>query len=194
MVIKDVNLETVIGPSSAIPKNSLPEVAFAGRSNVGKSTLINGLLNRKSIARVSQSPGKTQTINFYNVNGELYVVDLPGYGFADVPDSVKARWRKMTENYLAQSKQLRMVFMLVDIRHTPSENDRKMYRWIMDMGYNPAVIATKSDKIKRSQLPKQLKIIRESLNLPEETPVTAWSGTTKQGRNEIWKLIEDYVL
>ena len=190
MVIKNVNLETVCGITSTLPENQHPEVAFSGKSNVGKSSLINGLMNRKAYARVSQQPGKTQTINYYNVNDEIYIVDLPGYGFANVSQAVKAKWGKMIENYLRKSRQLRMVFLLVDIRHEPSANDKHMYSWIIENGFYPAII----DKIKRSQVQKQLKLIREGLNVAEGTPIVPYSAVTKQGRDEIWELIETYAM
>lgn len=192
MVIKNVNLETVCGITSKLPDNQLPEVAFAGKSNVGKSSLINGLMNRKAYARVSQQPGKTQTINFYNINSELYIVDLPGYGYANVSEAVKAKWGRMIERYLQQSQQLRMVFLLIDIRHEPSANDQHMYSWIVENGFYPAIVATKLDKIKRSQVSKQLKLIREGLDVAEGTPIIPYSAVTKQGRDEVWNLIEQY--
>ena len=194
MVIKQVNLETVCGVTSTLPENTLPEVAFAGRSNVGKSSLINGLMNRKSLARVSQQPGKTQTINYYNVNQAVYIVDLPGYGYANASQAVKAGWGRMIERYLQTSAQLRMVFLLVDIRHAPTKNDQHMYQWIQDNGFYPAIIATKLDKIKRSQVAKQLKLIRQTLDLPEETPLVPWSSVTRQGRDDVWELIETYAM
>ena len=131
MVIKNVNLETVCGITSKIPENALPEIAFAGKSNVGKSSLINALMNRKSYARISATPGKTQTINFYNINQEFYLVDLPGYGYAKVSEQEKQKWGQMVERYLHSSKQLRAVFLLIDIRHDPSANDKMMYDWIV---------------------------------------------------------------
>ena len=194
MVIKQVSLETVVGVTSKLPENTLPEVAFAGRSNVGKSSLINGLMNRKSLARVSQQPGKTQTINYYPVNQQVYIVDLPGYGYANASQAVKAGWGRMIENYLRTSAQLRMVFLLVDIRHAPTKNDQHMYSWILEQGFYPAIIATKLDKIKRSQIQKQLKLIRQTLDLPEGTPLVPWSAETKQGRDEVWALIETYAM
>ncbi len=193
-VIKNVNLETVCGVTSKLPENTLPEVAFAGKSNVGKSSLINALMNRKSYARTSQQPGKTQTINFYKINEEVYFVDLPGYGYAKVSEAVKAKWGKMIEGYLHTSEQLRLVFLLIDIRHDPSENDKHMYRWIVEQGFNPVIIATKADKLKRSQLPKHLKQIRVGLNVTEGTPMIPFSSLSKQGRDEIWELIEQYAL
>ena len=190
MVIKQVELETVCGVTSKLPENVLPEVAFAGKSNVGKSSLINGLVNRKSLARTSSQPGKTQTINFYNVNQELYLVDLPGYGYAKVSVEAKKQWGKLIERYLHGSKQLKAVFLLIDIRHDPGENDKMMYDWICHNGFDPIIIATKLDKIKRSQVQKQLKAIREGLKVKPGTVVIPFSAETKQGREEIWALAE----
>ena len=190
MIIKNVNLETVCGVTSKLPQNSLPEFAFAGKSNVAKSSLINGLMNRKSLARTSSSPGKTQTINYYNINNEMYFVDLPGYGYATANEKVKATWGKMIEDYLHQSKQIRAVFLLVDIRHAPSENDRIMYDWILDRGYQPVIIATKLDKIKRSQVAKQLKLICDTLDVVDDTIVIPYSSLNKQGREEIYGLLD----
>ncbi len=190
MIIKNVNLETVCGVTSKLPQNSLPEFAFAGKSNVGKSSLINGLMNRKSLARTSSSPGKTQTINYYNINNEMYFVDLPGYGYATANEKVKATWGKMIEDYLHQSQQIRAVFLLVDIRHAPSENDRIMYDWILDRGYQPVIIATKLDKIKRSQVAKQLKLICDTLDVVDDTIVIPYSSLSKQGREEIYELLD----
>ena len=193
-VIKNANLETVCGITSKLPENTLPEVAFAGKSNVGKSSLINGLMNRKSYARTSQQPGKTQTINFYNINQEIYFVDLPGYGYAKVSEAIKAKWGTMIERYLHTSRQLRLVFLLIDIRHEPSANDKHMYSWIVDQGFNPVIIATKLDKLKRSQVQKNIKQIKVGLNVTEGTPIIPFSAVSKQGRDEIWELIEQYAL
>lgn len=190
MVIKNVNLETVCGITSKLPENKLPEFAFAGKSNVGKSSLINGLMNRKALARTSSSPGKTQTINYYNINDEMYFVDLPGYGYATANEKIKAQWGKMIEDYLHQSKKIRAVFLLVDIRHAPSENDRIMYDWILDRGYQPVIIATKLDKIKRSQVAKQLKLICDTLDVVDDTVVIPYSSLNKQGREEIYELLD----
>lgn len=191
MVIKQVSLETVCGITSVLPQNTRPEIAFAGKSNVGKSSLINGLMNRRSLARTSAQPGKTQTINFYNVNDMLYLVDLPGYGYAKVPQSEKEKWGRLIERYLHGSRQLRAVFLLVDIRHEPGANDRTMYEWICHNGYEPIIIATKLDKIKRSQLPRQLKLIREGLQTRPGTRILPYSAETKQGREEIWAMVEE---
>lgn len=191
MVIKNVSLETVCGITSKLPENTLSEIGFAGKSNVGKSSLINALMNRKSLARTSATPGKTQTINFYNINDEMYLVDLPGYGYAKVSEQEKAQWGKMIERYLNTSKQLRAVFLLIDIRHDPSANDKMMYNWIIEQGFHPIIIATKLDKIKRSQVQKQVKLIRTGLNLLPGTIVIPFSAETKQGREEIWELMDN---
>ena len=190
MVIRNLNLETVCGITSTLPENTLPEIAFAGKSNVGKSSLINGLMNRKSLARTSSQPGKTQTINYYNINGQMYFVDLPGYGYATANEKVKAQWGKLIEDYLYQSKQIRAVFLLIDIRHAPSENDRIMYDWILDKGYKPIIIATKLDKIKRSQVNKQLKLICDTLAVEEDTIIIPYSALSRQGREEIYELLD----
>lgn len=190
MVIKQVNLETVCGITSVLPKNQKPEVAFAGKSNVGKSSLINSLVNRKALARTSSQPGKTQTINFYSVNSALYLVDLPGYGYAKVPQSEKEKWGKLIERYLHGSDQLRAVFLLIDIRHEPGANDKIMYDWICHNGYEPIIIATKLDKIKRSQIQKQIKLVREGLKVRPGTQIIPFSSETKQGVTEVWNLME----
>ena len=190
MIIKSVNLDIVCGITSKLPENTLPEIAFAGKSNVGKSSLINALMNRKNYARTSQSPGKTQTINYYNINQELFFVDLPGYGYARANEEVKAKWGKLIEDYLHQSKQIKLVMLLIDIRHKPSENDCLMYRWICDHGYKPVIIATKSDKINRSQLNKQLQMIANELQVLPETIIIPFSALNKQGREDIYELLD----
>lgn len=194
MIIKSVNLETVCGITSVLPENTRPEIAFAGKSNVGKSSLINALMNRKSYARISAAPGKTQTINYYNINEELYLVDLPGYGYARVSEKEKEQWGKMVERYLHSSKQLKAVFLLIDIRHDPSANDKVMYQWILSQGYRPVIIATKSDKLKRSQIQKHVKMVREGLGLAPGTKLIPFSSVTKQGREDIWQFIEEEYL
>ena len=192
MIIRSVNLETVCGVTSRLPENDKPEIAFAGKSNVGKSSLINALMNRKAYARTSAQPGKTQTINFYNINDALYYVDLPGYGYAKVSQAEKEKWGRMIENYLKKSRQLRCVFLLVDIRHEPSANDKQMYDWVVHNGYRPVIIATKLDKIKRSQIQKQIKTVRTGLGIGADVTVIPFSAETKQGREEIWTLIEHF--
>lgn len=193
MVIKKAELETVCGYTSRLPDNTKPEIAFAGKSNVGKSSLINALMNRKSLARTSGQPGKTQTINFYNVNDALYLTDLPGYGFAKVSRKEKEKWGQMIENYLHTSKQLRAVFLLIDIRHDPTDNDKIMYDWMVYQGFHPIIIATKLDKIKRSQIQKQVKAIKTGLNVEPDTIIIPFSAETKQGRDEIWELAEQLI-
>ena len=193
MIIKKVNLDIVIGVTSAIPQIELPEVAFAGKSNVGKSSLINALMNRKSYARTSSQPGKTQTINYYNINDAMFLVDLPGYGYANANQQVKAKWGKMVEKYLKVSKQLRQVFLLIDIRHDPSANDKMMYDWIVANGYHPVIIATKLDKLKRSQIPKHVKAVRTGLGLEKDDILIPVSSQTKQGIPELWETIEQYL-
>ena len=190
MIIKSAELKTVCGITSKIPDNTGAEFAFAGKSNVGKSSLINALMNRKSLARTSAQPGKTQTINYYNINDALYFVDLPGYGYARANEKVKAQWGKMIEDYLHKSKQLRYVFLLIDIRHEPGNNDVIMYDWIKRHGYQPIIIATKLDKINRSQVQKQVKLIRTKLSADKDCVVIPFSATTKQGREEIYELLD----
>ncbi len=189
MVIRSIDLEIVVGPASRIPATQLPEFAFAGKSNVGKSSLINALMNRKSYARTSARPGKTQTINFYNINEALYLVDLPGYGFAKVSRNEQERWGKMIEKYLEKSRQLRQVFLLIDIRHQPGANDVQMYQWIVSRGFSPVIIATKADKISRGQYEKQKKLIRETLGAGADTLIIPFSAETKLGRDEIYELL-----
>ena len=191
MIIKNVSLETVCGITSRLPENTLPELAFAGKSNVGKSSLINALINRKSLARTSAQPGKTQTINFYNINDAMYLVDLPGYGYAKVSQETKEKWGKLIERYLNGSRQLKAVFLLIDIRHEPSANDKSMYDWIVYNGYDPIIIATKLDKINRSQVQKHLKMVRTGLNVKPGTRIFPFSATTKQGREEIWAFMDE---
>lgn len=193
MVIKSAELETVCGVTSKLPRNEGTEIAFAGKSNVGKSSLINGLLNRKALARTSSQPGKTQTINFYKINGEFYFVDLPGYGYAKVSVAEREKWGKMIERYLHTSKQLKLIFLLLDIRHEPSANDKMMYEWICHNGYTPVIIATKLDKLKRSQVQKHIAQLRSGLALPKEIPVFPYSALSKQGREEILDYIEQVI-
>jgi len=193
MIIKHVNLETVCGVTSVLPKNVLPEVAFAGKSNVGKSSLINALMNRKSLARTSSQPGKTQTINFYNVNDSIYFVDLPGYGYTKANEKEKQKWGQMVERYLHTSGQLKQIFLLIDIRHDPGNHDKQMYQWIVNQGYHPVIIATKLDKINRSQVQKHMKMLKTGLGTDGDTIVIPFSAVTKQGREEIYQLLDAYV-
>ena len=193
MIIKSINLETVCGITSTLPIHYIPEFAFAGKSNVGKSSLINALCNRKSYARTSSSPGKTQTINYYNINESMYFVDLPGYGYAKVSKTERAKWGVMIEKYLHTSPSLKAVFLLVDCRHEPSANDRTMYDWIVQNGFYPIVIATKGDKLKRSQYQKQLSIIRKGLELRPEDTLILFSAETKMGRDELYQVLDAFL-
>ena len=193
MKIKNVELQIVCGITSKLPETDKVEIAFAGKSNVGKSSLINALMNRKALARTSATPGKTQTINFYNVNDVMYLVDLPRYGYAKVSEQEKIKWGQLIERYLHTSKQLKAVFLLIDIRHEPSANDKMMYEWIVSQGYHPIIIATKLDKLKRSQVAKHVKMIKEGLKLLPGTTVIPFSAETKQGREEIWELMDSYL-
>lgn len=190
MKIKSATLDIVCGPTSKLPETGRPEIAFAGKSNVGKSSLINALMQRKSLARTSAQPGKTQTINFYNINDELYFTDLPGYGFAKASAAEREKWGKMIEKYLNTSKMLKAIFLLIDIRHAPGENDKQMYEWVKYQGYKPIIIATKLDKIKRSQLSKCVKEIKTTLGLKGDDIIIPFSSETKQGREEVYALIE----
>lgn len=194
MIIK--NSEFII---SAVKRNQYPidgrnEIAFVGRSNVGKSSIINALTNRRKLAKVSQTPGKTRLINFFLINNDFYLVDLPGYGYAKVSEKEKIQWGNLIERYLHGSKQLRAVFLLIDIRHDPSANDKMMYEWIVNQGFHPIIIATKLDKLKRSQVQKHVKMVKEGLNLVPGTRIIPFSSVTKQGREEIWELVENEFL
>ncbi len=193
MVIKTSSLACVCGPTSHFPELDLPEIAFAGRSNVGKSSLINSLLNRKNLARTSSSPGKTVTINFYNINEEFYLVDLPGYGYAKASMESRAKWGKMIEKYLSTRETLRTVILLVDIRHAPTKDDVLMYKWIIENGLNPIVVATKLDKIKRSQIDKQLKLIRTTLGAEKDIKILPHSAVSKAGRDELLNILENVI-
>lgn len=201
MKIKTVNLETVCGITSTLPANTQAEFAFAGKSNVGKSSLINAIMNRKSYARVSGEPGKTQTINYYRIDAvasneakaDFYLVDLPGYGYAKVSQREREKWGKMVERYLHTSKQLRLIFLLIDMRHEPSANDLQMQEWVRYQGFTPVIIATKSDKIKKSQKERQRRMLRNSLGLAEEDLLIPFSALNKEGLDEIYAVMESYL-
>ena len=194
MKIKNSSLETVCGITSVLPEHTAPEVAFAGKSNVGKSSLINGLMNRKNLARTSSEPGKTQTINFYNINnGEIYFVDLPGYGYAKVSEKQREKWGKMIERYLKKSPSLKQVLLLIDIRHKPGNNDKLMYDWIVDSGFEPVIIATKHDKLKKNEVNKNLKLIAETLGEGKTVRIIPYSSVTKYGRDEILSLFDEFI-
>jgi GTP-binding protein len=189
MNVNNVSLEAVGVKLDQYPATGLPEIAFAGKSNVGKSSLINGLINRKALARTSSQPGKTQTINFYNVEDALYFVDLPGYGYAKTSKADRKRWANMIEDYLYKRTTIKLVVLLVDIRHEPGNNDIMMADWIKQNGYKPLVIATKSDKIKRSKVNKHISVIKKALQI-EDVTVIPFSATNKQGKEEIWQQFE----
>lgn len=193
MKVNNVSLDAVAVKPAQYPTDGKLEVAFAGKSNVGKSSLINSMVYRKAIARTSQNPGKTRTINFYNVEDALYFVDLPGYGYAKAPKTEIAKWGKMIENYLLKREELRAIILLIDIRHGPGENDKMMYDWLRHYGYKIIIVATKSDKLKRSQLPKHISMLRKSLNLDKDDILIHFSSETKDGRDELWSVIENVI-
>ncbi|MCR5686222.1 MAG: ribosome biogenesis GTP-binding protein YihA/YsxC [Lachnospiraceae bacterium] len=190
MKIKSAELALVCGVSSALPRHMQPEIAFIGRSNVGKSSMMNALLGRKSLARTSQTPGKTQTINYYLINKELFFVDLPGYGYAKVSQTTREQWGKMIGRYLKRSPSLKAVFLLIDIRHEPGANDREMYDKLIADGISPFIIATKSDKIPKAQVAKQVSLIRKTLGCPSDMQIIPFSSVSKQGVDEIWEKVE----
>jgi GTP-binding protein len=179
---------SAVGPSQ-YPEDGIPEVALAGRSNVGKSSLINKMLLRRNLARTSQQPGKTQTLNYYKINGELYFVDFPGYGYAKVSKSEREAWGKMIERYLRAREPLKLVLQLVDLRHPPSAEDQRMYEWLSHYEIPMTVVATKADKVSRSQWPKHTKVIRQTLGMPGHVPLILFSSETGQGRDELWSMI-----
>ncbi|GAB6159653.1 ribosome biogenesis GTP-binding protein YihA/YsxC [Howardella ureilytica] len=191
MKIKKVNLDTVIGITSDIPETEYPEIAFAGKSNVGKSSIINALMNRKSYARTSEKPGKTQTINYYNVNDAIYLVDLPGYGYANVSVKVKEKWGKMIEKYLSTSGMLKAVYLLIDSRHAPSANDKLMYDWVISVGFRPVIIATKSDKLKKNERIKNVNMIRKELGMRPEDKLILTSSLKKEAIDQVWESLCD---
>lgn len=190
MNVNNVNLEAVGVKLAQYPTTLMPEIAFAGKSNVGKSSLINCLINRKSLARTSGQPGKTRTINFYNVENLLYFVDLPGYGYAKISKDAKESWGKMIEDYLYNRPTIKMVVLLVDIRHEPNVNDQLMAHWVMSMGYTPLIVATKADKVNRSQLQRHLAVIKKTLKLKNEHLVLPFSNLSRLGKDEIWQAME----
>jgi len=194
MKINNVNLEAVAVMPEQYPTEIKPEIAFVGRSNVGKSSLINALMNRKALARVSGSPGKTRTINFYNIENKLYFVDLPGYGYAKAPKHEKEKWGKMIEAYLKNREQLRCIIQLIDIRHPPSPLDLQMHEWLAYYGFKMVFVLTKLDKLKRSQVPSHIKAIRLGLGLPGDADnLLPFSSETKQGRDELLAKIESLI-
>ncbi len=193
MNVNNVELTAVCGRKEQYPNTELPEVAFVGKSNVGKSSLINCMVNRKSLARTSQNPGKTRTINFYNIENIVHFVDLPGYGYARAAKSEIAKWGKMIEEYLLERSQLKSIILLIDIRHEPSDNDKIMYDWLKHYGYKIIIVTTKSDKLKRSQINKHISIISKSLQLDKEDLLVPFSSETKDGREKLWDIIKNVI-
>nr|WP_317360139.1 ribosome biogenesis GTP-binding protein YihA/YsxC [uncultured Tyzzerella sp.] len=193
MNVNNVELTAVCGRKDQYPETDLPEVAFVGKSNVGKSSLINCMVNRKSLARTSQNPGKTRTINFYNIENLVHFVDLPGYGYAKASKSEIEKWGKMIEEYLLERQQLKSIILLIDIRHEPGANDKMMYDWLKHYGYKIIIVTTKSDKLKRSQINKHISIISKSLGLDKEDILLSFSSETKDGREKLWNIIKSVI-
>jgi GTP-binding protein len=194
MIIRDVEFVISAVKPDQYPVTTMPEIAMAGRSNVGKSSLINKMLNRRGVARVSATPGKTQQINYFLINNDFHLVDLPGYGFAKVPIDVKRQWGKMVETYLSRRENLRLVLLLVDIRHAPSKEDVEMYQYLAHYGRPHGIIVTKADKISRGQYQKHIKVIKQTLNVLPNTPIILTSSETALGRDEVWDLIEKHLI
>lgn len=190
MIIKKAEFLISAVKKGQYPDTGLPEIAFAGKSNVGKSSMINALVNRRKLARTSSQPGKTQTLNFYNINDEFNFVDLPGYGYAKVSKEEQAKWAGMIDSYLYGRKELKEVILLVDIRHEPGENDLRMYEWIKSSGFTGYIIATKADKLSRSQQTKSINVIKRAMKIKDEGLIFPFSSTSRQGVEEVWKLVE----
>jgi GTP-binding protein len=176
--------------ASQYPRQLLPEVAFAGRSNVGKSSLMNTLLHRRGLAKTSGTPGKTQAINFFEINHRFMLVDLPGYGYAKVPRQVQAGWRSMVETYLRERELLRAVVHIVDVRHPPTEQDQQLREWLLIEGVEAVTVATKADKLKRSQRASHIREVRQRLAMPSEEPLMLFSSQTREGRHQLWGRLE----
>ncbi len=190
MNVTKAELIITAGNQSQFPETNVSEIAFAGKSNVGKSSLINCLINRKALARTSSQPGKTQTINFYNIQDTYNFVDLPGYGYARVSKTQRESWGKLIEGYLSNREVLKHIVLLIDIRHEPSENDKMMYDWISHYHENVIIVATKMDKLKRSQVQKHVAIIKKGLALKQGDIIIPFSAATKQGKDEIWSVLD----
>lgn len=190
MKIKSVNLDQVAGFVSQFPNDDFEEIAFAGRSNVGKSSFINSFLDKKNLAKTSSKPGKTKTINFYKINDKFRLVDLPGYGYAKVSKTEKEKWNNLIHKYLYERENLKEVFLLVDIRHAPTKQDKEMYDWIIDSGFTGFVIATKYDKIPKTHLKKHIKEIMKTLNIDDEGLIFAYSSITSHNKNVLLEQVE----
>ncbi|WP_281889108.1 ribosome biogenesis GTP-binding protein YihA/YsxC [Paenibacillus sp. YYML68] len=183
---------SAVGPSQ-YPVDALPEIALAGRSNVGKSSLINRMINRRNLARTSSKPGKTQQLNYYRINQDLYFVDLPGYGYAKVSKSEREKWGKFIEAYLLKREELKLVLHIIDIRHAPSKDDQAMYTWLKHNGASLCIVATKADKIPKGKWQKHIKIIRDTLGADKNDPLVLFSSETGYGKDELWRLIEERI-
>jgi GTP-binding protein len=193
MQVNQAELVSMAVSPKQYPHDDLPEIALVGRSNVGKSSLINKLINRKNLARTSSKPGKTQTINFYKINGQFYFVDLPGYGYAKVSKKDRLRWGQFIEAYLSSRPQLKLVCHVVDIRHPPTENDLLMADWLDYQGLDRLVIATKADKLSKSRVKTQLKVLKDALQLSADEELLPFSSVSGTGREEIWSYLERYI-
>lgn len=194
MIIKKAEIEAVAVSPSQYPIGDFPEIALVGRSNVGKSSLINKMVNRKALARTSSTPGKTRTINFYNINDILYFVDLPGYGYAKVSKEEKAKWGKIIEEYLNERESLRFVILLVDSRHEPTKDDVLMLQWIKASKKKVVVVATKADKLTKNQLSKSMYVIKKTLTMEQDDMLVFFSSQTGAGRDELWRVIESLAI
>lgn len=184
---------TSVATLSQCPAGGLPEVALAGRSNVGKSSLLNRLVNRRGLARTSNTPGRTQMLNYFLINRSFYLVDLPGYGYAKVPGKMRAAWGRLIENYLEKRRELRGVIQIVDLRHPPTAQDGQLHEWLKCHRLGTALVATKADKLSRSQGQKNLQVVRRVLELDESEPLVMFSAQTGQGKEEVWQLIEKWI-
>lgn len=193
MIIKQADFVTSVMQLKQLPEPTLPEIALAGRSNVGKSSLINKMLNRKSIARISATPGKTQMLNYYDINSELYFVDCPGYGYAKVSQTQRQHWGALVENYLLERTSLELVLQLIDVRHPPTKDDIAMFGWLVSNGLPVCVVATKADKIPRSKWNRHTKVIRDLLGMSDAFPLVLFSSETGQGREQLWMIIESSI-
>jgi len=193
MKVKEAVFVTSAMNAAQFPEGGLPEIALVGRSNVGKSSLINRLVERKRLARTSSQPGRTQTMNFYRVNDRMHFVDLPGYGYAKVSQAMRRKWGVLIESYLQSRRELKLVLQIVDMRHPPTANDQAMYEWLAYHRIPCRVVGTKADKVSRGQRDKHKAVIRETLGIPAEEPVVAFSAEDGTGREELWALIEEAI-